>query len=174
MSVERASRLFDLSNRVALVVGAAGGLGQAIARGLAQAGADVALADLAAGPLEALAAEVRSTTGRRALAATADVTRKSEVEAMVARVVDGLGRVDVLVNAAGVTRRAAAEEFPEAEWDRILAVKLKGTFLTCQAVGRHLIERGAPGSIVNLASIAGLVGLRESVAYCASKGGSSR
>jgi 2-deoxy-D-gluconate 3-dehydrogenase len=162
---------FDLSGRVALVVGAGGGLGRAISKGLAEAGADVALADLTAALTEDLAADVRSATGRRIAACTADVTRKADVERLVAEAVDQLGRVDVLVNAAGITTRAPAEEFPEEFWDHILAVNLKGTFLTCQAVGRHLIARAAPGSIINLASVAGMVGLRETVAYCASKGG---
>jgi len=163
--------LFDLSGRVALVVGAAGGLGRAVARGLAEAGADLALADLAREPLEALAADLRAGSGAQALTGALDVTRRDQVEALVEQVVGALGRIDVLVNAAGITRRAPAEEFPEELWDRILAVNLKGTFLTCQAVGRHMIARGAGGSIVNFASVAGLVGLRETIAYCASKGG---
>jgi NAD(P)-dependent dehydrogenase (short-subunit alcohol dehydrogenase family) len=138
---------------------------------LAQAGADVALADIQAEPVERIGAEIAGQSGRRTLGAAADVTSKESVERLVERVVETLGKVDILVNAAGVTRRAPAEEFPEDEWDRILAVNLKGTFLPCQAVGKHLISRGAPGSIVNLASVAGLAGLPESIAYCASKGG---
>lgn len=165
------ARLFDLSGRVALITGASGGLGRAISRGFAQAGAALALTDLSLAPLEELAADLRAAGERRVLTAELDVTRRAAVEAVVERTVAELGRIDVLVNAAGITRRARAEEFPEEYWDRILEVNLKGTFLPCQAVGRHMIARGGGGSIINLASVAGLVGLRESVAYCASKGG---
>ena len=80
------------------------------------------------------------------------------------------GRIDILVNCHGVTKRMAAVDFPEADWDRIMDVNLKGTFLCCQGVGRVMIQQGR-GSIINLASIGGLVGLPASVAYCASKGG---
>jgi 2-dehydro-3-deoxy-D-gluconate 5-dehydrogenase len=168
---ERVAGLFDLSGRVALVVGASGGLGRAISLGLAEAGAGLALADLTREPLDDLAAQVRAVADRRTYLDVVDVSQKADVERLVSAVVDELGKIDILINAAGVTRRSPAEDFPEEIWDRILEVNLKGTFLTCQAVGRHLIERGAGGSIVNLASVAGLAGLAETVAYAASKGG---
>lgn len=168
---EAAGSPFDISGRVALVVGASGGLGRAISRGLADAGADLALGDLSGTALEDQATELRLTTSRSVCAVTVDVTSQGEVEGLVGRVIQELGGIDILVNAAGITKRAPAEEFPEEHWDRILAVNLKGTFLACQAVGRHLIERGRGGSIINLASVAGMVGLRETVAYAASKGG---
>jgi 2-deoxy-D-gluconate 3-dehydrogenase len=168
---DRVAGLFDLSGRVALVVGAGGGLGRAIAIGLAEAGADLALADLAREPLEELAAQARAVSACRTYADTVDVSQRTDVARLVEAVIGALGKVDILINAAGVTKRAPAEDFPEEHWDRILDVNLKGTFLTCQAVGRHLIERQAGGSIVNLASVAGLAGLAETVAYAASKGG---
>jgi NAD(P)-dependent dehydrogenase (short-subunit alcohol dehydrogenase family) len=161
---------FRLDGRVALITGAAGGLGSAFARGFAEAGAAVTISDLQAEPLETLAADIRSTFDRPAQGFVANVVEKSQVDALVAATLAEHGRIDVLVNCAGITKRAKGEEFPEEWWDRILAVNLKGTFLACQAVGREMIRQGSGGSIVNLASVAGLAGLAESVAYCASKG----
>jgi NAD(P)-dependent dehydrogenase (short-subunit alcohol dehydrogenase family) len=161
--------LFDLSGRVAVVTGAASGLGREIARGFAEAGADLALADVVEGALaDGTAAAERS--GRRAIARRVDVTRAEDVRALHDAVLAEFGRVDVLVNAAGVTVRMAAEDFPQDEWDRVLEVNLTGTFRMCQTFGRTMLA-GGRGSIVNFASIGGLVALPNSVAYCASKAG---
>ncbi|WP_149537504.1 SDR family NAD(P)-dependent oxidoreductase [Siccirubricoccus phaeus] len=137
--------------RVALVTGAAGGIGRASALALAEAGWDVALADVreAAG-----AAEAVRVLGRRALAMALDVTSKAGVEAVVARILAEFGRVDALVNVAGVVGFGSAAEMPEAEWDRVLAVNLKGTFLACQAVIPAMRAQGG-GRIVNIGSIIG-------------------
>jgi 2-deoxy-D-gluconate 3-dehydrogenase len=164
-----ASNLFDLHGQVALVSGGGGGLGHPIAVGLAAAGATVVVADLALDRAEAVAVEIVAT-GRRALALALDVTRVDSVQAVADRVLADYGRIDILVNAHGVTKRIDAVAFAEADWDQIIAVNLKGTFLCCQIVGRAMIDQGR-GSIINLASIGGLVGLAGSVAYCASKGG---
>jgi NAD(P)-dependent dehydrogenase (short-subunit alcohol dehydrogenase family) len=99
-----------------------------------------------------------------------DVTRADEVAAAVDLALDEWRKLDILVNCAGITLRRAAVDFPDAEWDRILAINLKGTWLCCQAAGRVMI-RQQRGRIINMASIGGLVGLQMSVAYCASKGG---
>jgi gluconate 5-dehydrogenase len=105
----------------------------------------------------------------RALALEVDVTSAARVERMSDEAERTLGPVDVLVNSAGVTRRAPAAEFAEADWHRVIAVNLTGVFLACQAVGRRMLERGR-GRIVNIASIAGEIGLAGTVAYAASKG----
>jgi NAD(P)-dependent dehydrogenase (short-subunit alcohol dehydrogenase family) len=160
---------FTLDGDVALVVGAAGGLGAAIAHGLAHAGARVMLADLNVDGLQRLAAEIEADSGQ-AQFQPLDVTVAAEVNAAIDRTVQTWGRLDTLVNCAGITRRQPAVEFTEAEWDRIIAVNLKGTWLCCQAAGRVMIEQRR-GRIINFASIGGLVGLPMSVAYCASKGG---
>lgn len=160
---------FSLDGDVALVTGAAGGLGAAIARGLARAGARVVLADLNMDGLQLLAAEIEAAGGQAQTQAL-DVTVAADVAAAVDRAVQTWGRLDTLVNCAGITRRQPAVEFAEAEWDRIVAVNLKGTWLCCQAAGRAMIEQRR-GRIINFSSIGGLVGLPMSVAYCASKGG---
>jgi NAD(P)-dependent dehydrogenase (short-subunit alcohol dehydrogenase family) len=156
---------FGLAGHVAIVTGGAGGLGAAIARGLAAAGAAVAVADAAADRARKVSGEIAG-----AMAVEVDVTRRASVEAMAAEVERRLGAVDVLVNCAGITRRAPAAEFPEADWDRILAVNLTGVFLACQVVGAGMLARRR-GRIVNIASIAGEIGLPGTIAYTATKGG---
>jgi NAD(P)-dependent dehydrogenase (short-subunit alcohol dehydrogenase family) len=161
--------LFDLHGQVALVTGGVGGLGRPIAVGLAAAGATVVVADLTLDHADEVLAEI-TATGQQGVALPLDVTSTTSVQAVVDRLLADFGRIDILVNCHGVTKRTAAVDFPEADWDRIIAVNLKGTFLCCQTVGRVMIQQGR-GSIINLASIGGLVGLSTSVAYCASKGG---
>jgi NAD(P)-dependent dehydrogenase (short-subunit alcohol dehydrogenase family) len=166
--VNRFSR-FDLDGEVALITGAAGGLGAAIASGLAQAGARLVLADVSAEGIAAVQDEIQHM-GAEVRVQQTDVTKADEVAAAVDLAVNEWRKLDILVNCAGVTLRRAAVDFPEAEWDRILAINLKGTWLCCQAAGRVMI-RQQRGRIINMASIGGLVGLPMSVAYCASKGG---
>ncbi|MFI5340630.1 MAG: SDR family NAD(P)-dependent oxidoreductase [Candidatus Methylomirabilales bacterium] len=161
--------LFDLRERVALVTGGAGGLGRVFAEGLAASGAIVAVADIDVGGASGVAAAINQR-GQRAAALQMDVTDAKSVQGVADRLCREFGRIDVLVNSHGSTKRMPAEEFPEAEWDRIIAVNLKGVFLCCQIVGRVML-RQKKGSIINLASIGGLVALPMSVAYCASKGG---
>jgi NAD(P)-dependent dehydrogenase (short-subunit alcohol dehydrogenase family) len=161
--------LFRLDRRVAVVVGGAGGLGAAIAHGLAAAGAAVAVADVEAARAAEVAAGI-AKDGAHAVGVAVDVTSSQSVERMASEVETELGPVDVLVNSAGITRRHAATEFPVADWDRILAVNLTGVFLASQAVGRRMVARRR-GAIINLASIAGQIGLSGTLAYAASKGG---
>jgi NAD(P)-dependent dehydrogenase (short-subunit alcohol dehydrogenase family) len=162
--------VFRLDGKVALITGGGGGLGIAMGRALAGAGSAVALADVILDKAEAAAQAIRSEGGK-ASAYAVDVTAKADVDRQTSAVMRDLGRIDILVNSAGITMRMPAETFDEAVWDRILAVNLKGTFLCCQAAARHMIQRGGGGKIINLASIAGVVGLPGTVAYCASKGG---
>ncbi len=159
----------ELAGRCVLVTGAGGGLGSALARGVAAAGAAVAVTDVDPARARAVADAV-AAAGGRAWAAPLDVTDAAAVGRVVAAATERLGPIDGLLNVAGITRRGAAVDFPPAEWERILAVNLTGTFLCCQAVGRGMVERGA-GAIVNIASIAGRIGLPGTIAYIASKGG---
>jgi NAD(P)-dependent dehydrogenase (short-subunit alcohol dehydrogenase family) len=161
--------LFRLDGQAAVVTGGAGGLGAAMARGLAEAGAAVAVADADASRAQRVAADI-AKAGGRALAVTVDVADRASVERMAAEVEDRLGPIEVLVNSAGITHRSPAAEFPEAEWDRVIAVNLTGVFNGCQLVGRGMLARRR-GRIVNIASIAGQIGLTGTVAYAASKGG---
>ena len=118
----------SLAGRTALITGAGGGIGSAVARAFAAAGADVSLADLQ--PVTALAAELKAA-GRRVLETHCDVTQSNEVRALIDATLKSLGKIDVLVNVAGTVSFGPAETLAEAEWERVLAVNLKGTFLCC-------------------------------------------
>jgi 2-keto-3-deoxy-L-fuconate dehydrogenase len=146
------------AGRRALVTGAGSGIGEAVARGLHAEGAEVVLADAVGDRVEAVAAEL----GERAEALALDVRD----EAAVAGAVDGL---DVLANIAGVGSTTNAPDTPVEVWDDVFAVNARGTFLCCKHAIPSMIERGG-GAIVNMASVAGMVGLPNRAAYCASKG----
>ncbi|EPC6044241.1 SDR family oxidoreductase [Serratia ureilytica] len=161
-----APRELSLKGKVALITGGAAGIGLAIAERYLQNGARVALLDRA----PQVAEVARQLDAEAAVGVVADVTEAASVERAVAQIEAHFGRLDVLVNSAGIVALHPAEELPEAAWDATLAVNLKGVFLTCQAVGRRFIsQRG--GSIINLASQAGVVALPNHLAYCASKAG---
>lgn len=161
-----APRELSLKGKVALITGGAAGIGLAIAERYLQNGARVALLDRA----PQVAEVARQLDAEAAVGVVADVTDAASVERAVAQIEAHFGRLDVLVNSAGIVALHPAEELPEAAWDATLAVNLKGVFLTCQAVGRRFIrQRG--GSIINLASQAGVVALPNHLAYCASKAG---
>jgi NAD(P)-dependent dehydrogenase (short-subunit alcohol dehydrogenase family) len=161
--------LFRLDGRVATVTGGGSGLGAAMAKGLAQAGAALAIVDVNDDGAARTVATIEEQGGT-AVAMCCDVTDKAEVDALADRVVDDLGRVDVLVNSAGVAFRSPAEDFPEEEFDRIIGINLKGTYLPCQAFGRKMLAQGS-GSIINLASIGAFISYPHASAYNASKGG---
>lgn len=156
---------FRLAGKAALVTGAASGIGAAVARAFAAKGARVALADM---NREAAEAGPAPLDGARAYAC--DVTDPASVEATVAAVLADMGRIDVLVNSAGIVDLAPAEEIGLGAWTRTLDVNLTGSFLVARATGRAMIAQGG-GRIVNLASQAGSVAIEGHVAYCASKFG---
>jgi NAD(P)-dependent dehydrogenase (short-subunit alcohol dehydrogenase family) len=159
---------FDLDGRTALVTGAARGLGRAIAIALAEAGADVALGLRDVSRDEGAADEIHGL-GRRALPLQMDVTRVEEIEAATAATVAELGSLDLLVNnAGGGAGLVPVEEVSIAEFDRILDVNLRGTFLACRAAFGPMRERGF-GRIVNVSSQAGVVALPGEAAYCTAK-----
>ncbi|HEY3612849.1 MAG TPA: glucose 1-dehydrogenase [Gaiellales bacterium] len=158
---------FDLTGRVALVTGAARGLGEAIALALAHAGADVVLGLRDATSTPAVAAQIEQL-GRRAIPLQMDVTRLDQIETAVAAAVAEAGRIDILVNNAGLGPENAAEDVTEADFDYTCAVNLKGTFFVSQAVGRVMIAQGG-GTIVNLGSQAGEVALPGEAIYCMTK-----
>jgi len=147
--------LFDLTGKVAVVTGAGQGLGREFARVLARAGADVAVAEINAETGPEAAEELRKL-GRRALFVPTDVTQYASVESAVGRTVRELGRLDVMVNNAGITIWGEAESALLDAWEKVLEVNLNGLYHGCRAAGRVMIERGS-GSIINIASMSGLV-----------------
>jgi NAD(P)-dependent dehydrogenase (short-subunit alcohol dehydrogenase family) len=167
------SELFDLSGRAAIVTGGGSGIGRQMATGLAEAGANLVLCARKADRCEEAAAEIERL-GVQAFGMRCDVRDPAEVQAVVDRTKAELGRVDVLVNNAGTSWGAPAEEHPLEGWQKVIDVNLTGVFLFAQAVGRVMIDQGG-GKIVNVASVAAFGGappeLVNAVAYNASKGG---
>jgi len=166
-------QLFDLHGKAALVTGGATGIGLQMARALAEAGADVAICARDAGRCEEAALELTGL-GRRSLGLHCDVSDPGDVSVTVERVVEELGRLDILINNSGTSWGAPTEDYPLEGWQKVIDVNLTGTFLCSQAVGRVMLEQGS-GKIINIASVAGIIGgspeLRQAVAYSASKGG---
>jgi NAD(P)-dependent dehydrogenase (short-subunit alcohol dehydrogenase family) len=148
---------FSLDGSVAFVTGAGSGIGQAIAAGLAEAGADVALFDLARqGAGLAETAAMVAQQGKRALVLPGDVTSEADLAEAVARLEQDLGPLQLAVNAAGIAAATPAEELSRADWDRVLTVNLTGVFLSCQAEARVMLKR-RQGAIVNIASMSGSI-----------------
>jgi NAD(P)-dependent dehydrogenase (short-subunit alcohol dehydrogenase family) len=155
---------FSLAGKVAFVTGASYGIGEGLSRALAEAGARVAVGARSREPLEALARDIEG------LAVPFDVRNVEDVRRAVARVESELGRIDVLVNNAGLGANHPALDVTEADWDEMMAVNLRGLFFTCQAAARGMLARRS-GSIVNMSSQASLVGIENHAVYCATKGG---
>jgi 3-oxoacyl-[acyl-carrier protein] reductase len=160
-----------LSGQVALITGASQGIGRAIAEVLAEAGADIVLNHFGATveQVDEVSRLIRER-GRRVVTAEADVASRTDVAAMIQLAMTELGRLDVLVNNAGIAPECPLDAVTEEEWDRVIAVNLKGQFLVCQAVVPHMRARGY-GRIVNIASEQGIIGAAGMSAYCASKAG---
>jgi NAD(P)-dependent dehydrogenase (short-subunit alcohol dehydrogenase family) len=163
------NKMFDLTGKVALVVGGHGGLGKAIALGLAEAGADVVVASRNQEALQNVAQEIKATK-RKSLAVGVDIIDEKQVDGMVDTILKVFPRIDILVNAAGLAIRKPADTFPIDEWQKVMDVNTRGTFLCCQAVGRRMIKQKS-GKIVNISSVRGRYGLPAGyAAYCPSKG----
>jgi NAD(P)-dependent dehydrogenase (short-subunit alcohol dehydrogenase family) len=158
-----------LTGSIALVTGGSRGIGAAVARSLAEAGADVAVSARNRDSLADTCRQIEST-GRRSLAIAFDVTRTSTISEAISSVEREIGPIDILVNNAGVNLPRPALEVSEDQWDTILDTNLKGAFFCAQRVGRTMIARRG-GRIVNIASAAGLIPAHERAAYCASKAG---
>jgi len=158
-----------LQNRAAIVTGAGRGIGRATALALAREGADVALAARTTNELEAVASEVRGL-GRRALVAPADVAAEADARALIERTVAQFGRLDILVNNAGAVAREPLRELAVEDWDQVIAVNLRGTFLCSKFALEPMLARGE-GWIVNISSGAGKRGVVNRTAYSAAKFG---
>src|SRR5919204_393113 len=161
----------SLEGKVALVTGAASGIGKAIAIEMARQGASVVVnyhSDK--DPGQPVVDEI-TAAGGKAITIQADVSRSDDINRMVQQAVEKLGKIDVLVNNAGIEHRAPFLEKTEQEWDLTLAVDLKGPFLCSQAAARDMVRRGAPGTIINISSVHEELAFPGYVAYCAAKGG---
>jgi NAD(P)-dependent dehydrogenase (short-subunit alcohol dehydrogenase family) len=159
----------DLTSKVAVVIGGTSGIGRTLALGLAQAGADVIATGRREDLVRSAAAEIQHL-GRRSLALTCDVAKRASVEALHSAVAERFGRVDILINSAGTTKRTPAVDVSEKEWNEIFEINLTGTLRACQIFGRKMIDRKY-GRIINIASVASGRGFFEVAAYAASKAG---
>jgi NAD(P)-dependent dehydrogenase (short-subunit alcohol dehydrogenase family) len=157
----------DLVSKTAVVLGGTSGIGLALAKGLAAAGANVVPSGRRVDLVHSAADEIKKL-GRKALAVPSDVTDRASLDALLAAVLAEFKGVDILVNAAGWTKRTPTLDLPESEWNGILETNLNGTLRACQIFGRHMIERQR-GRIINIASLTSFVSMYEVAAYSASK-----
>lgn len=160
-------KIFELTDKVAIVTGASQGLGKATALGLAKAGAHIVATDIR--DVSQVVTEINSNKGN-AIGFIVDVSKEHDVQQMVKKTIDHFGTIDILVNNAGILSTADAEMIPKEEWDETLNVNLTGQFLCAQAVGKHMIPKNK-GKIINISSVAGLFGYASSAHYSASKAG---
>lgn len=170
MSKTDESTLFSLKGRTAVITGASGDLGIAMAEALARAGASIVAAALDDARLPAAAEKLHAVCGDRLLVRPVDVTSREQVHDLMAKAVERFGRIDILVTAAGVQVRKAAVDFTDADWQRVLAINLTGTFLCCQEAARHMIPNRY-GRIITITSLTAEIGIPNMIAYAASRGG---
>jgi NAD(P)-dependent dehydrogenase (short-subunit alcohol dehydrogenase family) len=159
--------LLDLTDRTAVVIGGTSGIGLALTKALAMAGANVVPSSRQADQVRCAVFEVESL-GRRSLAQTCDVVDNASLEDLLSSVCREFGKVQILVNCAGRTKKMPTLDFPDSEWQAILETNLNGTLRACRVFGRHMIERRY-GRIINICSLSSFVGLYEVAAYGASK-----
>ena len=161
--------LFDLSGKTAILTGGAGGIGRALALGMAKCGADIVVADLQPDSFKETADDIKAL-GRQVTVLTVDVTEERSVSDMVEKAIEMFDHLDILVNAAGIAIRQPADNFPVDEWQKVMDINVRGTFLACQLVGRVMIKQGG-GKIINISSVRGRFGAPKDYAgYCTSKG----
>jgi 2-deoxy-D-gluconate 3-dehydrogenase len=157
---------FKLDGKVAIITGAARGLGQGMAVGLAEAGADIALVDI----LDMAESKAKiEALGRKCIAVTADLSKKESVDTIVAATVEQMGGIDILFNNAGIIRRAPITEFAEKDWDDVMDINIRTLFFLSQAAGKQMIEQGRGGKIINTASMLSFQGGIFVPSYTASK-----
>jgi NAD(P)-dependent dehydrogenase (short-subunit alcohol dehydrogenase family) len=163
------THILSLEGKTAIVIGGTSGIGRALSLGLADSGADVIASARRPEPVEETASEIERR-GRQTLRLSSDVRQRSSLEELLAAALHRFGKVDILMNCAGIIKRMPTLHMPEEEWAHVLDTNLTGTLRACQIVGRHMLERGY-GRIVNIASLNSFVALNEVAAYAASKAG---
>ncbi|MBI1365143.1 MAG: SDR family oxidoreductase [Alphaproteobacteria bacterium] len=161
----------DFRNQAVIVTGAAAGIGLACARAFAEAGADVVFADINAERNEAAARAVAQETGARTFAFAGDLADEQACGRLVGKTLERFGRIDVLVNNAGIVRAGSILDLPAEEFDRVLAVNLRSYFVLTQLVARSMVEAGTKGAIVNMSSLNSVLAIPNQLAYVTSKGG---
>ncbi len=161
---------FKLDGRVALVTGGARGLGLTMATALAEAGADIAISGRTLKACEETAEEIAKATGRRARAFQADVTKAADVETLVDAVESSLGKIDILINNAGINIRGPIQDLSEADWDAVIDTNLKGPWLCSRVIGPRMVERGW-GRVINMGSILAVIAMPGRTPYVSSKAG---
>jgi len=160
---------FDFSGKVALITGASSGIFREVAKGYGQAGAVVAIVDVNMEGAEKTKSDIEGAGGTSKVY-RCDVSNVANVVETVKKVIEDFGGVDILINGAGVQYRSKSEEFPEDKWDFVMDINCKGVFFMCREVGRHMIERGKGGKIINVSSMLAWSGGYTVPAYAASKG----
>ncbi|GAC1659488.1 MAG: glucose 1-dehydrogenase [Acidobacteriaceae bacterium] len=165
--VDHGMRSVDVAGKIAVVIGGTSGIGHALALGLASAGADVVASSRSQESVEAVAAEIEAL-GQRTMSLASDVTSRESIQQLRDTVIGKFGRVDILVNCAGITRKMPTLEWTDAEWGRIMDVNLKGTLFACQIFGESMIA-ARYGRIINIASLSTFVAFHGVAAYGASK-----
>lgn len=163
--------MISLAGKTAIVTGAARGIGAACSRAFAEHGARVVMADVLAEPCEASAESISADTGVATLAIQMDVSQEADCEALLASCVEDFGQCDILLNNAGIIARGSILDVSTADFDRVLAVNLRGSFLLSRAVANHMVDRSIRGSIINMSSTNAVVTIPDQLAYATSKGG---
>ena len=168
------TNLFDLTGKKAVVVGGAGGIGQAIAEGLAEAGAQVMISSRKADSLQRAQREIKANTGLDVLYHPGDATKEADVEALLAAALREMGGVDILVNSQGFNKKFPGTEFPADAWDAMFEANVKSMMFTCKHFGKYFKDHGVHGKIINLSSVRGIRAVGNggmgNVGYCATKG----
>ena len=168
--VSSVPKLFDLSNQVAIVTGSGRGLGAAIARGLATAGAAVMLCSRTQVEVERIATEI-VRNGGKAAAVVADTSDRASCQHLIDQTISKFGKLNVLVNNAGIDSISPAEDLTDDAWERVVNTNLKGYFICSQLAARQMLAQGSGGSIVNNSSICSVIGVNGLTVYSATKGG---
>ncbi len=161
---------FDLTGKTAIVTGGGRGIGEVIAHSLAHFGASVAIVDKNVADAKAVTEQI-GREGSKSIAVEADITDLKQIAGMVKTVVDSFGGIDILVNNAAIVVVCPAEELTPEDWDKTMAVDLRGLFFCSQAVGKQMIKQQKKGKIINIAAVSALMALRPLIAYNSAKGG---
>jgi len=162
--------MFDLNGKVAVITGSRRGIGRGIAERLAYAGAKVVISDISLQESEKTADEIAKKLNIETYAVKCDVSKKEEADNLIKKTVEKFGKIDILVNNAGIFFQKPFLEYTEEDWDKIIAINLKSIYLCSQAAAKEMVKRNY-GKIVNISSIAGVIGYPGAAAYCASKAG---